>query len=129
MAGTSDDYWKQEFEKRIAAIKSPGPHADKRETPRYEFAARTMVQVSGPPMPYRILNVSAGGVAILAEHQLEPGTHLMLSLKSSIFVEIVVVGCDMMERDEATMEFAYNTRCKFLNEQDGFMAFVLLAEA
>jgi len=128
VAGQPDDYWKQEFEKRIAAIKPRGPHSDKRGTPRFEFGARTVVQVSGPPMPYRILNVSAGGVAILSEHQLEPGTRLMLSLKSSIFVEIVVVGCDMMERDAATMDFAYSTRCKFINDQDGFMAFVLLAE-
>lgn len=128
MSATSDDYWKQEFEKRIAGIKPLSPHADKRDTPRREFERRTHVLVSGPPQSYRILNISAGGAAILSERLLEPGTRLMLSLKSSIFVEIEVVGCDMVERDEASMEFAYSTRCRFSNEQDGFMAFVLLAD-
>ena len=132
MTSTPDEYWKQEFEKRVREIKQREPAGDLHEhrtTPRYRFPKRTMVQVSGPPIPYRILNISAGGAAILAERNLEPGTHLMLSLKNSVFVEIEVVSCDLMESDSATMDFAYHTRCRFVNNQDGFMAFVLLAES
>jgi hypothetical protein len=131
MPAMTDEYWKQEFEKRVAEIRSREAHSvetDHRSSPRYRFAERTIMRVSEPPTPYRLLDISAGGVAILCDHRLEADTRLMLAVKNSVYVEIVVLGCELMESDSATMEFAYKTRCRFQNEQDGLMAFVLLAE-
>lgn len=49
----------------------------------------------------------------------------MLSVKDSIFVEVEVIGCDIEESDADLMEYAYKVRSRFVNEQDGYMAFVM----
>jgi hypothetical protein len=129
-AGISDEYWRDECDKLIRALRdktADDPHSEQRGTPRYAFDHTTLVQVSGPPAPYRIVNISSGGVAILTDHRLGESTRLMLSIKNSVYVEVEVLGSDIIESDTTLMEFAYKTRCRFLNEQDGTMAFVVMA--
>ncbi len=128
MTESSDDFWKLECEKRIKqleALAKSGPTNDKRQSPRFRFEESTFVQISGPPSRYRITDISPGGVSFRAFHAVEPQTQLMLSVKDSIFVEVEVIGCDIEESDADLMEYAYKVRSRFVNEQDGYMAFVM----
>jgi hypothetical protein len=127
----SEEYWKQECERLIQQLREKtvdDPHAELREVPRYIFDDRATVEVSGPPTPYRILNISSGGLAILTYHRLLDSTRLKLSIKNSVYLEVEVLGSDMIESDSRLLECAYKTRCRFLNEQDGTMAFVVMSE-
>ena len=126
-----EEFWRNAKERLIRELRektADDPHAELREVPRYAFDNRMTVEVSGPPTPYRILNISSGGLAILTYHRLSDSTRLKLSIKNSVYLEVEVLGSDIIESDSRLMEFAYKTRCRFLNEQDGTMAFVVMAE-
>jgi hypothetical protein len=127
----SEEYWRERCDELIRLLRASHPPlepgADQRDCPRYPFTVETLVRVSGPPRPYRIQDISAGGVAIFTDHVLEPGTRLMVSVKNSVYVEVEVLGSDIVVSDSDLLDFAYKTRCRFLSEQDGYMAFAVMA--
>ena len=45
---------------------------------RSNFESEVNVGVSGPPVDHRIVDVSTGGIAILAGTEFKPGTKLLI---------------------------------------------------
>ena len=94
-----------------------------RRHPRSSFETEVNVGVSGPPVDHRILDVSVGGIAILADTNFKPGTKLLIRYAKNNSVEVTVIGCEMVEADQDFMDYAYRVRTKFVNESLGKIAY------
>ena len=96
---------------------------NKRRHPRSRFETEVKVGVSGPPVDHKILDVSTGGIAILADSDFKPGTKLLIRYAKNNSVEVEVIGTEMVEADEDFMDYAYRVRTKFVNESLGKVAY------
>lgn len=94
-----------------------------RRHPRSSFESEVNVGVSGPPVDHRIVDVSTGGIAILAGTEFKPGTKLLIRYAMNNSVEVTVIGSEMVEDDQDFMDYAYRVRTKFVNESLGKIAY------
>ena len=127
MTEQSPQYWKEEYEKLVVSLmqKSHSPISDeRRETPRFEFPIEITVGVSGPPINYRISNVSVGGIAIITDQNIEKGVNLIINIKNQESIRIEVVDSFIEKKVSPFMDYAYRIRSKYINESDGYRAFV-----
>ena len=127
MTEQSPQYWKEEYEKLVVSLmqKSHSPISDeRRETPRFEFPIEITVGVSGPPINYRISNVSVGGIAIITDKNIEKGVNLIINIKNQCSIRAEVVDASIEKKDTPFMDYTYRVRLKYTDESDGYQAFV-----
>lgn len=127
MSEQTPEYWKEEYENLVVSLmqRSHSPIKDeRRNTPRFDFPIEITVGVSGPPINYRISNVSVGGIAIFTDQNIEIGVNLMVNIKDQCTIRAEVVDASIEKKDSPYMDYAYRVRLKYTNESDGYQAFV-----
>ena len=128
MAGDSDGDWKTEYQERLDRLEKSVQkfeHDERRRAPRHTFHHPTQALVTGPPQVYRICDISVGGVSFLAEENHGVGSRLWLTAGNVVAVEVEVVRGTIEEHDPTFLELAYIIHARFIEESEGYMAFVL----
>ena len=127
MTEQTPEYWKEEYEKLVVSLmqRSHSPVNDeRRKTPRFDFPIEITVGVSGPPINYRISNVSVSGIAIFTDQNIDIGVNLMVNIKNQCSIIAEVVDASIEKKDPPHKDYAYRIRLKYANETDGYQAFV-----
>ncbi len=128
MIDEKDSDWKREYEQRLQDLEEQARmlRSDERRTfPRHELRLATNALVAGPPQTFRICDISVGGVSFLASENFKLGTNLWVTAGNVVAVEIEVVRVELEEADPSFMEYHYRVHTRFVQEMDGYMAFVL----
>ena len=128
MAGDSDSDWKTEYQKRLDSLENSVQHVEhdeRRRAHRHTFQHPTQALVTGPPQVYNICDISVGGVSFLAEQNHEVDSRLWLTAGNVVAVEVEVVRVTIEEHDPTFLELAYKIHARFIEETEGYMAFVL----
>ena len=128
MTDEKESNWKREYEQRLQDLEKTARmlRTDERRTfPRHDLRLATNALVTGPPQTFRICDISVGGVSFLSSGKFEVGTNLWVTAGNVVAVEIKVVRIALEEGDSNFMEYHYRVHTRFVQEMDGYMAFVL----
>lgn len=101
--------------------------AERRAHPRFR-TLRTTVFARSQGESYDVANISEGGLAFRSTHSYNVGERVALGLEQYITVEVEVVGCEMVEKDAAHMEYEYLVRCRTLHEDTGRVMMAIAME-
>ena len=129
MTDKSVEQWKAEYEVLITSFMNSLHLAmpdGRRKSARYKFPIEIKAGLSGSPIEYKISDISIGGLAIITDINIEEGTQLTVIVRNQATFDIEVVGSTIQENAPINRREAYTIRSKYVNEFDGYMAFVTL---
>lgn len=93
------------------------PMDDRRGKPRYHLRSGA-VWVRVEPQ-FKVLDVSATGVAFLADMPFPIDEKVHLVLNRAILIEARVVDCRLIETDARLLEAKYSVHCHYLDASHG----------
>ena len=97
-----------------------------REAPR--FAMRQgRISVRVEPV-FKLVDISATGIAFFSDLPFRSGQVLQLILKDTVAFQARVVGCELVETDIDYMEMSYRVQCSFRDPTNGKHLLVLMKE-
>jgi PilZ domain len=115
---------KEGLAKGEIVIRTDGP--DLRGTPRFRMqGGRVTVRVE--PV-FKVVDISASGIAFLSELPFSPGDVLQVILRDTVAFQTRVVGCIVTETDPDLLELRYRVRCRFQDVTNGKHLLVLMKE-
>lgn len=129
MTDKSVEQWKAEYEVLITSLMN-SPHLampdGRRRSARYEFPIEIKAGLSASPIECQISDISIGGLAIITDIDIEKETQLTVNVRNQATFDIEIIGSTIQENAPINGREAYTIRSKFVNESDGYMAFVTL---
>lgn len=102
--------------------------AERRKDPRFAIPGEAKVFVHLKPRAFLLDNISVGGMAFYSDMPFEPGNTITLSAMGALAIDAEVVHCEMIEKQEAMLEYQYLVRTRFQPSVNGYQAFVLALE-
>ena len=97
-----------------------------REAPRFAMRqSRIAVRVEPD---YRLVDLSATGIAFYSDRPFRVGQVLQLILKDTVAFQARVVGCELVETDIDYLEMSYRVQCTFGDSSNGKQLLVLIKE-
>jgi PilZ domain len=112
------------FAKGEIAIRTDGP--DLRTEPRFRVHnGRIAVRVEPQ---FRLVDISAAGVAFLSDLGFRKGAVLHVILKEALAFQARVVDCQVVETDAAMLELRYRVQCRFDDLTNGKQFLVLMKD-
>lgn len=126
----SNEFWRQEYEKRVAEDQKEGRleilnEEDRRKHPRLGLEEDRRVWLHADSKPVPIDNISAQGIAFLSTSRVFPGDKVLLSVAKSLSIEAIVLDCEMEAVDSIFMEYQYRIRSRYADEENGYKIYVL----
>jgi len=99
---------------------------EQREAPRFEIQ-KGQIAVRVEPT-FKLVDISATGIAFLSELPFKPGQVLQLILKDTVAFQARVVACQLVETDIDYLEMRYRVQCRFGDSANGKQLLVLMKD-
>jgi hypothetical protein len=106
-----------EESRRRGDVVSSGAESDRRIHPRLAVQS-TDLWISSVP-EFSLVDLSASGVALMANYPLQPDETITISLGTVLSIEASVVNCQLVESPTDYSDAVFRIQCRFTQELQG----------